>query len=86
MGMTPIMESFEIPKRHKIVFLDYKHTLKDDQPIVMDGLPLRIVLRRGMISMGCSDIEPKVLEYIVEKYKQKFGESEIELQSGSHPC
>lgn len=75
-----------LPQRHKIVFLRWKDNVTIGQPIEMDGLPLRIVLRQGMISMGCSDIEPEVLEYVLEKYRQKFSANEIELQSGSHPC
>ena len=69
----------------------HRHQIVDrgtlNEPIYMDGLPLRIVLRFNCISMGCSDIEPSVLKYVLKMYEQKFGKDEEQiLQSGSHPC
>lgn len=59
-----------------------------EQSVLLDGLPTRIVLRKSMISIGCSDVEPEVLTYIQSQYEKKFGkrEEEVVLQTGDHPC
>lgn len=58
-----------------------------NQPVEMDGLPLKIVLSKDIIYIGCSNVEPKVLKYLYDQWKLQFGkDEEIVLQDGSHPC
>lgn len=55
--------------------------------ILRDLLPVRIVMRRTKISVGCSDLEPAVLKELLRIHESKFGDGEeVVVQSGSHPC
>lgn len=87
--MTPETSGTSRPVRHKYT-MRKQENLYDivEQPVQLDGLPARIVLRKSMISIGCSDVEPEVLAYIQSQYEKKFGkrEEEVVLQTGSHPC
>jgi len=61
------------PRRHKIT---------SRQLILLDDHPVRIVLRQGEISIGCSDVEIEVLRVLLKHYDDVFKDQpkEYELQ------
>lgn len=38
-----------------------------------NGNPCRVILKKNMISIGCSDITPEAAEFIFQKWKDNFG-------------
>ena len=51
--------------------------------IVHNGMPCRIVMKRSLISVGCTDITPEAAKRILDEYNKRFGqENEIVVQNG----
>jgi hypothetical protein len=50
--------------------------------VTHNGTQTRVVLRKTKISVGCSDITPEALEYVLAEYKKAFGDGEVVLQVG----
>lgn len=52
--------------------------------ICHNGKPCKIVMRRGKISIACSDITPEALDWLIDKYLQNFdeGKSAVVVQEG----
>lgn len=41
-----------------------------------------LIIRRDTIRVGCTDIEPAAAEFILKKWRDRFGNDEIVLQVG----
>ncbi len=73
------------PSNRKKITLNvlYNH----EQPVQINGLPARIVMRKDWVYIGCYDIRPEVLRHLVEVHTRHFGKlEEVQVQSGLHPC
>lgn len=51
--------------------------------ITHNGSPCRVVLRRTLISVGCADVTPQALEFILQQYHKTFPSynTEVVLQN-----
>lgn len=69
------------PKR-PLIHLLFKSAVR------MNNEDIRVVLQRDKISVGCTDVTPEALQYLLDEHKKKFNYSEVVLQSGpvGHPC
>ena len=55
-----------------------------DRGVVMhNGKPTRVVLRKTLVSVGCTDVTLAAIEHILAQHKMSFGEKEVVLQSGA---
>ena len=52
--------------------------------ICHNGKPCKVFMRRGKISVACSDITPEALDWLLDKYLENFDEekSSILVQEG----
>lgn len=54
-----------------------------DGVVDMDGKPARVVLRRDRIFVGCHDITPEAVEFILKQWKKEFETCDcVVLQAG----
>lgn len=76
-----IQDPITHPRRPLIHMLFYGCIARNDEDI-------RVVLQRDKISVGCTDVTPQVLQYLLDEHKKKFNDREVVLQSGpvGHPC
>jgi hypothetical protein len=44
--------------------------------ILHNGTHCRVVLRRGCISIGCSDITPEALRFLADEYAKNFPDND----------
>jgi hypothetical protein len=65
------------PRRRPLIAMSGK-------TVTHNGTQTRVVLRKKKISVGCSDITPEALEYVLNEYKKAFGDGEVVLQAGSN--
>lgn len=54
----------------------------DSGKVKHNGVSCRVVLRKGMISVGCSDVTPEAARFLLDEYEKSFPEpiTEIVLQ------
>lgn len=45
--------------------------------ICHDGDPCRVVLKKDKISVGCTDITPEALRWVLSAYEKAFSESPV---------
>lgn len=62
-----------VPDPVRRPLIDYK-----DGKFTHNGTPVRVVMRAGVISIGCSDITPEALKKLLWEHECKF--SEVVLQ------
>lgn len=53
----------------------------DGKEVLHCGMPCRVVMRKGIVSVGCSDVTIEALRYLLSEYDKHFPElKEIVLQ------
>jgi hypothetical protein len=70
MGVSGLASSY----RPKITY--------EDREFRHNGIRTRVVLRRNLVSIGCSDVTPEALRQLLKEYERVFGaEDDYVLQS-----
>lgn len=54
-------------------------SLSCENKILHDCKPCRVVLRKHKISVGCSDITPQALKFLLDEYNKSFKPEEREV-------
>ena len=60
-----------------------KIALNDDGKVTHDGTVCRVIMRRNLISVACTDVTPEALKKVLSEWEKHFSESEpIVVQGG----
>lgn len=52
-----------------------------DDKILHDGKIVKVVLRKDLITVGCTDVTPEALRFLLEKYDEQNWCESVLLQS-----
>lgn len=62
-----------------LIFMDAEQKIKETRKHA-DPVKKKITMTRHNISFGCTDIEPEVILYLADQYKQHFSTVSILIQ------
>ena len=53
------------------------------EQVTHDGVECRVVMRKDLIRVACTDVTPQAMRHLLKRYEDHFGKSgEIILQAG----
>lgn len=60
-----------------------KIALNEEGKVTHDGTVCRVVARKGLISVACTDVTPEALRKVLTDWEKHFGSSEsVVIQTG----
>lgn len=70
---------YRIPNSRLESIQPFKETVYVDKFVTHNGYKTSVILKKDLISIGCTDFTPEVMYYIVEQYEKNFNKEKKEV-------